>query len=70
MTNEERKIMAEYLRHDLQAVANQIEADGKLIAELKLRLSDLLEDTQHSEHNCTDVDCPVAMARAALEEWR
>ena len=34
---------------------------------LREALEDLLDDTQHSDHDCGDVDCPVTRARAALE---
>jgi hypothetical protein len=30
-------------------------------------LRDLLDDTQHSEHDCSDVDCPVSRARKLLD---
>ena len=31
-------------------------------------LWNLLDDTQHDEHHCTDPVCPVRIARAAIEE--
>lgn len=36
------------------------------IARLREALAGLLNDTQHSEHNCGDPQCPVDAARAAL----
>jgi hypothetical protein len=41
-----------------------------LIAErdsLRAALRDLLEDTQHKNHNCGDDDCPVKRAREAIK---
>lgn len=29
-------------------------------------LCDLLDDTQHAEHRCGEVECPVAQAQAAV----
>ena len=37
--------------------------------ELVEALRNLLEDTQHSEHECVDKDCPVAVARAVLAKY-
>lgn len=46
-----------------------INANARLIEaapELLDALIDLLLDTQHSEHNCTDEHCPVARAKRAI----
>lgn len=37
-------------------------------SELLSALKDLLEDTQHSTHNCGDPDCCVAVARRLVAE--
>lgn len=36
------------------------------VAELKNALLDLLDDTEHANHDCGDAKCPVARARAIL----
>lgn len=36
------------------------------VEQLRAALQGLLNDTQHSLHDCGDADCPVAIARAAL----
>ena len=36
--------------------------------DLLAALRNLLDDTQHDEHHCTDPVCPVRIARAAIEE--
>lgn len=36
------------------------------VKELEEALRNLLRDTQHRNHDCGDTDCPVALARAAL----
>jgi hypothetical protein len=36
------------------------------VRRLRDALEDLLDDTQHSEHDCGDTDCPVARAHAVL----
>jgi hypothetical protein len=33
-------------------------------------LGNLIDDTQHSEHHCSDASCPVAIAKRVLEEER
>lgn len=46
--------------------AGEIEALKKREKVLVEALEYLLEDTQHADHDCHDVDCPVYVARAAL----
>lgn len=49
--------------------ADRIEQQAAEIARLREALRDLLEDTQHKDHDCGDEEwCPVIKARAALEQ--
>ncbi len=52
----------------MSQAADRIEALTAENERLRDALKDLLEDTQHVDHNCGDEDCPVANARAALGE--
>ena len=51
-----------------EEAADRIEALSADVLRLQVALHNLLEDTQHVDHNCGDEDwCPVIAARAALE---
>ena len=49
---------------DMSAVSECIEENIRLLAALR----NLLDDTQHDEHHCTDPVCPVRIASAAISE--
>lgn len=60
-------------RHDLRiSFINKTPIhDWKIIAEdLALALHKLLQDTQHSEHNCEDDYCPVKLGIEALSLYK
>lgn len=46
---------------------NSFESQAEEIKELRTVLKGLLEDTQHTRHNCGDIDCPVEIAQTALK---
>ena len=53
--------------HDLTLVAAELRRLHEMNAELIETLKDLLNDTQHSEHDCQDKKwCPVINARNAI----
>lgn len=52
----------------MSAVPNDIPYLLDQNARLRAALLGLLRDTQHVEHDCGEVDCPVAIARALLAE--
>ena len=56
---------AEALDRAIKAEAEAANLRAQL-AEARQALSDLLDDTQHANHNCGDEWCPVKAARAIL----
>ncbi len=57
-----------YAKREIRTGADEIEHLTARIEKLEVALGDLLEDTQHSEHDCGDHEnCPVIHAIAALE---
>lgn len=54
----------------LNEIAARIEDLSAENERLREALRELLEDSQHVDHNCGDEDCPVLNARAALEETK
>lgn len=46
--------------------AERFESLETEIERLRTVLANLLEDTQHVEHDCGDADCPVEIARQFL----
>lgn len=53
---------------DLMDVRHRIEAQAAEIERLRAALKDLLQDTQHKDHDCGDEEwCPVIKARKVLE---
>lgn len=55
-------------RKALQYRAKHLQRAAAKIEQLQEALRALLEDTQHSDHNCGDPDCPVDAARQLLPE--
>lgn len=52
-------------RNEYQVAADKLAAENKVLRDA---LANLLEDTQHAEHeDCEDGPCPVREARAALK---
>lgn len=54
----------------IRALLDELDKARDISAELLDALTDLVADSQHADHHCGEIGCPVDRARAAIDQAR